>query len=105
MPSVGEYKINIDACFHITSKVAGFGAVIRNEMGELMAAISAKLPDCRDALQVEAWALLQSLFWVRDLGMMGVHVETDCLDLVTTLSAPSNTWATDFGHIQQPTGY
>lgn len=91
--------MNIDASFHNSSKSAGFGALIRNSRGELMAAISAKLPDCRDAFQAEARAFLQSLLWIRDIGMTGVHLETDCLNLVTALNAPPNTWATDLDHI------
>ena len=59
------YKLNFDAAIFARTQRSGFGAVIRNFVGELMAAMSVKGPSVRCSEEAEALAfekLLNSLW-------------------------------------------
>ena len=54
------YKLNFDATVFAGIQRSGFGAVIRNSAGELMAAMSVKGPSVSYSEEAEAFGVLKS---------------------------------------------
>lgn len=76
-------KINCDAAFDDVTKYVGIGLISRQCVG---------IPDgarcCRtkalDSEQAEAKAILEAPIWERRKGYRHVHLEGDCLDVIST---------------------
>lgn len=96
-PTMGCFKMNIDAAVFAEIKMSGAGAIIRDEEGEVLGSLSCPIPGERSPLEAEAMALLYSLQWLRDLSIHGVIVAMDCLQVVQAFNSPSITWATELG--------
>ena len=52
-PRHGRYKVNVDGAMFTSQRSNGIGVVIRNENGQIMGAMSKKLPLPLGALEVE----------------------------------------------------
>ncbi|XP_030939010.1 uncharacterized protein LOC115963910 [Quercus lobata] len=77
-PPLGNcFKLNFDgACFD-DGAASGYGAVIRNEKGEVMAALAAKGGAVRDSEEVEVFACRKALEFAIDAGFMEIILEGD----------------------------
>ena len=77
-PSQGNlFKLNFDgACFD-EGATSGYGAVIRNEKGEVMAALAAKGGVVRDSEEVEVLACRKALEFAIDASFMEIILEGD----------------------------
>lgn len=64
----------------------GIGVVIRNERGEIMGALSKKVPLPLEALAVEAKVAEEGIILARDLGLRNVVVVGDSLTVMNALS-------------------
>ena len=56
-PPTARYKMNVDEAVFITQKLAGVGVLIRDEQGQVVAALSQKINAPLGALEVEAKAI------------------------------------------------
>ena len=70
-PSSLVYKLNFDAVVSPSLRTSGFGAVIRNKKGEVMAACAVRGPPVTDSEEAEErkrWLVARpwSLQWMRD---------------------------------------
>lgn len=90
-PSPGEFKMNIDGAVFKEVPSIGVGAVIRDENGEVLAAMSSKIPGTHEPFMVEAIAVLHALKVLKTLFIYQVVVETDCINLVQAIQAVPNT--------------
>ena len=86
-PLQGEFfKLNFDgACFD-NGATSGYGAVIRNGNGEVMAAISAKGGAVRDSEELEVMACRKALEFAMDADFMEVMLEGDNALVMKTVS-------------------
>ena len=66
LPSV--YKLNFDAAVFSGLDRSGFGAVVRNDKGEVMAAMSAKGPSVFCSEEVELLACRKAIEFGTDAG-------------------------------------
>ena len=64
----------------------GIGVVIRNERGEIIGALSKKVPLALEALAMEAKVAEEGIILARDLGLWNVVVEGDSLTVMNALS-------------------
>ena len=80
-PSHGFYKINLDGAVFLKNKQAGAGVIIRNEAGEVIAALSKKWKWPLGALEAEAKALEAGVEFARDVGISEAEFESDSLVL------------------------
>lgn len=71
-PPLGlSYKLNFDAAVFADTSSSGFGAIIRNNKGEVMAAMSAKGPVVADSEEAEVLTCWRALEFVVEAGDRG----------------------------------
>ena len=63
-----RYKLNFDASIFQDGENSGVGAIIRNDKGEVMAALSAKGPPVTGSEEAEIFACRQAVEFVVDCG-------------------------------------
>lgn len=85
-PNTGWYKINVDGATFTEISCCGIGVIIRNERGQVMGAMSKKLPLPLGAMEVEAKTAEEEITLARDLGLGKVIVEGDALTVMSALS-------------------
>lgn len=71
------YKLNFDAAVFTNTNSTGIGAVIRNNMGEVMAAMFAKGPAVTDSEEANVLACRRALEFAVDAGFAGLEIEGD----------------------------
>ena len=71
------YKLNYDAVVFADYASSGFGPMIRNSSGEVMAAMTAKGPIVQDSDEAELLACRKALKFAIDVGFMVFIVEGD----------------------------
>ncbi|XP_075659058.1 uncharacterized protein LOC142628915 [Castanea sativa] len=77
-PPLGSlYELNFDAAMFTNMNSTGIGAVIRNNMGEVMAAMFAKGPAIADSEEANVLACRRALEFVVDAGFVGLEIEGD----------------------------
>lgn len=97
-PNPGLLKCNIDAGFNAANGKTSFGMCIRDDQGAFVLARTDWIPSCLPARDGEALCLFKAAQWVKDLGLHGVAFETDCQNVVNSLSKPSMD-VSDFGSL------
>ena len=65
----------------------GIGAIIRNEKGEVMAAMSAVGPSAENSEEVELMACKRSLEFVVDVGFTSLIIEGDNANVIQAISS------------------
>jgi hypothetical protein len=63
------------------------GGVVRNSAGSVTCSMAALLPNCNDAEEAEAGALLTGLQCCCDLNLQPAVVESDCAGVVSAVKA------------------
>ncbi|KAK7857021.1 putative ribonuclease h protein, partial [Quercus suber] len=84
-PSSGHYKVNTDGAVFSKRKQAGAGVIIRDGMGEVIAALSKKWNYPLGAVEAEAKALEAGINFARDVGVRDVEFETDSLEVYNAI--------------------
>ena len=85
-PPGASFKINFDAAIFQDINATGFGAIIRNGLGEVMASISAKGPLAFDSEEVEVLACRKALEFAADAGFSNLVIEGDNATVMTFVS-------------------
>ncbi|KAL4598870.1 hypothetical protein ACB092_11G088100 [Castanea dentata] len=76
-PPNSRFKLNFDAAIFSNMKCSGIGAIIRNEKGEVMGAMSAKCPQVQDSMEAEVLACRRALEFAIDIGFSELVIEGD----------------------------
>ncbi|KAM6547704.1 hypothetical protein CsatB_019380 [Cannabis sativa] len=85
-PAAGLLKLNVDATISKVKGKAGFGGVIRNNEGLLVAALAQPYIGRGAVATLEAKSLLTLLRWCIDEHFLVHEVETDCKAITDALS-------------------
>ena len=85
-PPAGTVLINIDAALFASSRRMGVGVVVRNHIGECLAACSERLDGITTPELAEALAFRRSTALARDEGYQNVIIASDCLSVVQRLN-------------------
>ena len=86
-PPQGEFfKLNFDGASFDNGVTSGYGAIIHNGNGEVMAAISAKGGAVRDSEELEVMACRKALEFAIDAGFKEVILEGDNALVMKTIS-------------------
>ncbi|PRQ37402.1 putative ribonuclease H-like domain, reverse transcriptase zinc-binding domain-containing protein [Rosa chinensis] len=83
-------KLNFDGACEANGGNSGLGAVIRNELGELVGALAVPFAATLKPSAVEALALQEGLRYSRLLGIRNLEVEGDALCIINSLSQTEN---------------
>jgi ribonuclease HI len=101
-PRDGWLKVNLDAALLIQTKKMGIGVVVRNETGEVKAALAKFLPlvdDPTAAKAITAWFAVKLCV---DCGFQLVVLEGDSMNVVSVINQASPNWSS-YGHLVEDT--
>lgn len=76
-PPANHFKLNFYAAIFKDEETSGFGAIIRNESGEVMAALSGKGPPVSCSEEAEILACRRALVFALECGFREIVVEGD----------------------------
>ena len=93
-PPQAVYKLNYDAAVFEDSASSGFGAVIRNSTGEVMAAMTVKGPTVRGSEVAELLACRKALEFAIDAGFSVLIVEGDSVSVTRWIASGSDIQST-----------
>ncbi|XP_030945884.1 uncharacterized protein LOC115970385 [Quercus lobata] len=83
------YKLNVDGAIFSDLKAMGFGAIIRDEKGAVVAALSRKFHASLGAAEAEAKAAEMGLQFAKDIGVRDIILEGDSLNVYRALQGLS----------------
>ena len=92
-PPLGQYKVNSDGAVFANQRKVGLGVMIRDNNGNVIAALSSPMVGPLGTLETEAKAMEVGMRFTLDLGIRDVVVECDALVVFNTvqgLATPSS---------------
>ena len=99
-PPNSVFKLNFDAAMFLELRCSDVGAMIRNEKGEVMAAMLVRGPQVGESVVAEIIACRRALEFAGEAGFTDLVVEGDNLSVMKSLAA-SETDHSWLGHIIQ----
>ncbi|XP_050260115.1 uncharacterized protein LOC126705266 [Quercus robur] len=97
-PTTGELKANFDGAVFVNTGEAGIGVVIRNEFGEVMAALSEKIAFPSSVETLELLAARRAAVFVVELGLQQISFKGVAEGVIKALSQRDVTHSS-VGHI------
>lgn len=85
-PPSSVFKLNFDVAIFKELDRSGFRAVVRNDKGEAMAAMSAISPAVRSSDEAELLACRKAIEFARDAGFLELVIEGDNVNAITAIS-------------------
>ena len=85
-PPQSVFKLNFDAAVFSGLNRSGFSVIIRNEKGEVMAAMAAKGPEVFCSMEAELLACRKAIEFTVDAGFSELVIEGDNSSVMTTIS-------------------
>ncbi|CAL9019809.1 unnamed protein product, partial [Prunus brigantina] len=93
-PPIGKYKLNVDASYIPKTCVGGIGAVVRNDKGEVMAAMALPLATATSPKYAEIMALHFGIKFTRDASFSSILIEFDSQGVVNDVKKDEKeSWA------------
>ncbi|CAL8999085.1 unnamed protein product, partial [Prunus brigantina] len=93
-PPVGKYKLNVDSAYIPETSVGGIGAVIRNDKGEVMAAMALPLATATSPKYAEIMALHFKMNFAQDASFSSNLIEFDSQGVVNEVKKDEEeSWA------------
>ena len=99
-PPKNGFKLNFNATIFEDLNASGFGAVIRNEEGEVMAALATRGPPVSDCEEAEEQACRKALEFAMDAGFIELLIEGDNVSIMRTISR-SQPNSSHLGHLYE----
>lgn len=82
-PPEGRLKLNVDAAINSNFKATGLGCILRNSLGEFVAARGQNWLGCYQPKLAEAISVREALKWLKERNFDNVIVETDALQFLS----------------------
>ncbi|XP_023884299.1 uncharacterized protein LOC112028995 [Quercus suber] len=92
-PDQSWFKLNFDAAIFDEQNSSGFGAMIRNNQGEVMAAMAARGPPVSCSEEAETLACRKALEFAVDVGFSELIVEGDNINVMRAVSASTRNFS------------
>ena len=90
--------MNVDGAFdHGRARI---GAVVRDNVGDLIASMAEPVKHIKDPTHLEAMAVAKGLELARDLAITEFSIESDCMQVVDSINSQTEDFST-IGHILQ----
>ena len=87
-PKGSVYKLNFDAAIFADMAASGIGAVIWNDKGEVMAALSSKGPTMTKSEEPEVLACRKALESAMEAGFPELVIEGDNINVMQSITSP-----------------
>ena len=87
-PPQSEYKLNFDATIFSGLDRLGYGAIIRNDKGEVMAAMTTNGSKVSTSDEVELLACQRAIEFAVDAGFSRLIIEGDSSNVIQAISSP-----------------
>lgn len=97
-PSQGWYKANWDVAIDKSHGQVGIGVVIREEKGQVIAAMSKTRMSLLEPTTGEAYAAYHAACLCKDVGVQNILLEGDAKQIVEAINSHTRTWS-HFGHL------
>ena len=101
-PPVGVFKVNFDAALLENIGNARIGVAIRDSNGEIIAALSQRIPLPFSVEMAEAMVAHRAILFAQELSIYKVMMEGDCLRVVSALNS-SASCNTMYGNVVEET--
>ena len=88
-PPNSVFKLNFDAVVFVEAKRTGFGAIMRNDKGEVMAAMSVGGPQVSSSEEAKLLACRKAVEFATDVGFSKLVIEGDNSNVIKALSSSS----------------
>ena len=88
-PPNSVFKLNFDAVVFVEAKRTGFGAIMRNDKGEVMAAMSVGGPQVSSSEEAKLLACRKAVEFATDVGFSELVIEGDNINVIKALSSSS----------------
>ena len=88
-PDAALLKTNFDGAVFDDLGAAGIGVVVRNSLGEVLAALSEIIPLPLSIVALETIAARQAVLFVRELGFSGTIFEGDSEEAISAIKKQS----------------
>ena len=85
-PDLVPFKINFDGAISAEEKCSGLGVIIRNQEGLVTAAMSMRVPQQLQPIEIEALAAHKALEFAREVGISEAVLEGDSLLVMKALN-------------------
>ena len=95
-PPVDIFKINFDGAVSAEESCSGVGVIVRNREGLVIAAMSEKIPQILQPIEIEAMAATRALEFAREVGISEAILEGDSVMVIKAL-ATKDTGLAPFG--------
>jgi ribonuclease HI len=92
-PSMGWKKMNCDASIAKDKNWIGFGMVLRDEQGSVLAAFSKTIIGRLDVLKAEAKACLTAIQFFQGLGFLRIHLEGNAQGVIFAINSEHSNWS------------
>ena len=86
-PERTMYKLNFDAAVFANMTASGIGVIIRNNRGQVMAALSSKSHAVVDSEEAEVLACRKALEFAMDAGFLELIVEGDNINVMKSIKS------------------
>ncbi|OMO82140.1 hypothetical protein COLO4_23207 [Corchorus olitorius] len=86
-PQRGFVKINFDGSYLAVMNQGSFGALARDEDGQVLGAIAGQIVMVADAFSAECLAAIKAVNWAKDMGFRQVEIEGDALSIIRKVNA------------------
>ena len=97
-PPQSEYKLNFDATTFSGLDRLGYGAIIRNDKGEVMAAMTTNGSKVSTSDEVELFACQRAIEFAVDVGFSRLIIEGDSSNVIQAISSPLENFSL-FGNV------
>jgi ribonuclease HI len=97
-PPHGWYKVNWDVAIDKLQQRVGVGVVIREENGQVVAAMSKTRQGTLEPTSGEAFAAYQATCLCKDLGLQHINLEGDAKQVVEAVNSLTSSWS-KYGHL------
>ncbi|KAL5736173.1 hypothetical protein ACOSQ2_030961 [Xanthoceras sorbifolium] len=86
-PSLAWFQLNCDTALDVSNKIVGFGAVIRDDKGLVMAASAHNYNSLVSVEVAEAMALLHEVHLAAEMGISPIGFECDSSSIVSAINS------------------
>ena len=93
-----EYKLNFDVAVFSSLDRSGYGAIIRNDNGEVRAAMTASGPKVSTSDEAELLACRRAIEFSMDAGFTRLIIEGDNSNVIQAISSPLKSFSL-FGNV------